>query len=49
MAQWLRSCGIKTVAVEATGVYWVPVVEVLEDAGLKVGCCLRRFVRAARS
>lgn len=36
MAEWLNSCGIKTVAVEATGVYWVPVVEVLEDAGFEV-------------
>ena len=35
MAEWLRSCGVDTVAMEATGVYWVPVHEVLEDAGLK--------------
>jgi transposase len=35
MAAWLRSCGVDTVAMEATGVYWVPVHEVLEDAGLK--------------
>jgi transposase len=35
MAAWLHSCGVDTVAMEATGVYWVPVHEVLEDAGLK--------------
>lgn len=35
MAAWLRSCGVDTVAMEATGVYWVPVYEVLEDAGIE--------------
>jgi transposase len=35
MAAWLKSCGVDTVAMEATGVYWVPVYEVLEDAGLE--------------
>ena len=33
MTAWLKSCGVDTVAMEATGVYWVPVYEVLEDAG----------------
>jgi len=36
MADWLVSLGIKTVAMESTGVYWVPVYEVLEDRGLEV-------------
>lgn len=36
MADWLVACGIKTVAVEATGVYWIPLVEVLEARGLEV-------------
>ena len=36
MAAWLRQCGIVTVAIESTGVYWIPVYEVLEDAGLRV-------------
>ena len=31
MADWLVSMGIKTVAMESTGVYWVPVYEVLEE------------------
>jgi transposase len=35
LAAWLKSCGVDTVAMEATGVYWVPVYEVLEDAGLQ--------------
>src|ERR1700691_3565637 len=36
MAAWLKQCGISTIAMESTGVYWVPVYEVLEDAGFKV-------------
>jgi transposase len=30
-AEWLRECGVETVAMESTGVYWVPLYEVLED------------------
>jgi transposase len=36
MASWLKSCGIETIAMEATGVYWIPVFEVLESHGFKV-------------
>ena len=36
MAQWLTRCGVKTVVMEATGVYWVPVFRVLESHGLQV-------------
>lgn len=36
LADWLQSCGITTVAMEATGVYWVPIYEILEDRGLEV-------------
>ena len=28
MAEWMVSCGIKTVAMESTGVYWIPVYDV---------------------
>lgn len=34
LADWLLECGITTVAVEATGVYWVPLYEILEQRGL---------------
>lgn len=34
LADWLIACGITTVAVEATGVYWVPLYEILEERGL---------------
>jgi transposase len=36
LADWLVKCGIKTVAMESTGVYWIPVHEVLEERGLEV-------------
>ena len=36
MAAWLRSCGVDVVAMESTGVYWIPVFEVLERSGLEV-------------
>jgi transposase len=36
LADWLVKCGIKTVAMESTGVYWIPVHEVLEGRGLEV-------------
>lgn len=36
MAQWFKTCRIKTVAIEATGVYWIPVYDLLEQAGFQV-------------
>jgi len=36
MADWLISVGVTTVAMESTGVYWIPVYEILEDRGLTV-------------
>jgi transposase len=36
MANWLVSLGITTVAMESTGVYWIPVYEILEEHGLSV-------------
>jgi len=36
LAQWLKACGVQTVAMEATGVYWIPVFQVLERWGFKV-------------
>jgi transposase len=35
MADWLKSCGITTVAMESTGVYWIPVVQILETHGIE--------------
>jgi transposase len=36
MAEWLKSCRIDTVAMQSTGVYWLPVYEILAEAGLRV-------------
>lgn len=36
MAEWLTGCGIDTVAMQSTGVYWFAVYDVLEKHGLKV-------------
>ena len=36
MAAWLLSCGVDIVALESTGVYWIPVFEVLDRAGFEV-------------
>lgn len=36
LADWLGSLGITTVAMESTGVYWIPVYEILEAKGFEV-------------
>lgn len=36
LADWLISCGVTTVAMESTGIYWIPVFEILEARGLEV-------------
>jgi len=35
MAQWLKACGIKTVVMQATGVYWVALYQILEGNGFQ--------------
>src|SRR6201982_3070693 len=36
MAGWLKECGIRTVAMQSTGVYWVAAYDIFEQAGLEV-------------
>src|SRR5215471_8228711 len=36
MADWLKQCGMRTVAMQSTGVYWIAVFDILEAAGLEV-------------
>ena len=36
IADWLKQCGIVTVAMQSTGVYWLPVYEVLVERGFEV-------------
>ena len=36
LADWLKQCGIQTIAMESTGVYWIPLYEILEEKGFEV-------------
>ncbi len=36
MADWLQSCGVRTVAMQSTGVYWIALYEILEERGFEV-------------
>ncbi len=45
LAEWLIACGVTTVAMESTGVYWIPVFEILEGHGLEVKLVNARHVK----
>ena len=45
LAAWLRKCGMVIVAMESTGVYWIPIYEILEQAGLRVCLVNSRHVK----
>ncbi len=45
LADWLKQCGVKTVAMESTGVYWIPLFQILEDCGLEVCLVNARHVK----
>ena len=45
LADWLGACGITSVAMEATGVYWIPVYDILEARGLEVLLVNARHVK----
>ena len=36
LADWLQQCKIRTVAMESTGVYWIPLMQILESRGMEV-------------
>ena len=36
IAHWLKECAVKTVAMESTGIYWIPLYQKLEEAGFEV-------------
>jgi transposase len=36
IAEWLKQCGIRTVAMQSTSVYWIGVYDILEASGLDV-------------
>jgi transposase len=45
LADWLSHCKIKTVAMESTGVYWIPVFQILETRGFEVILVNARHVK----
>jgi len=45
LVEWLQSCGVKTVAMESTGVFWIPLAQKLEAAGLEVVLVNARHLR----
>lgn len=36
LADWLEARGVRTVAMQSTGVYWIPLYEILEERGFEV-------------
>jgi len=45
LADWLKGCGVTHVAMESTGVYWIPVFEILEARGFVVSLVNARHVK----
>lgn len=45
LADWLRGCAIETVAMESTGVYWIPLFQILEERGFEVCLVNARHVK----
>jgi transposase len=45
LADWLEARKIKTVAMESTGVYWIPIFEILEERGFEVVLVNSRHVK----
>jgi transposase len=45
LVEWLQDCGIKTVAMESTGVFWIPLAQKLEAAHIEVVLVNARHLR----
>jgi transposase len=45
LADWLKQCGIRTVAMESTGVYWIPLFQILEEREFEVCLVNARHVK----
>jgi transposase len=45
LADWLQGCGVETVAMESTGVYWIPLFELLDARGFTVLLVNARHVK----
>lgn len=48
LADWFKACGVTSIAMEATGVYWIPAFEVLEARGFDVIWSMRATPRMCR-
>src|SRR6267378_2569914 len=45
LADWLKGCGVETVALESTGIYWITLYEILEERGFQVRVVNARHVK----
>lgn len=45
LANWLEKCGIVTIVMESTGVYWIPLFDLLEERGFEVKLVDARHVK----
>lgn len=45
LCAWLKKCNIETVAMESTGVYWIPLFQILESQGFEVKLVNARHVK----
>ncbi len=45
LADWLSACGVDTVAMESTGVYWIPIYEILEERRFEVFLVNARHIK----
>ena len=45
LADWLEACSIQTIAMESTGLYWIPLFQILEARGIQVCLVNARHVK----
>jgi transposase len=45
IAAWLKKCGFESVAMESTGIFWIPLFQILEDHGFRVWLVNARHVK----
>jgi len=45
LADWLQACGIRSVAMESTSVYWIPLHQILEGRGIQVYLVNAQYVK----
>ena len=45
LANWFTACGVTSVAMESTGVYWIPAYEILEQRGFEVILVNARYAK----